>query len=144
MVTPLEQCFPGLIDEAYSITSDKSGRYNCIAWALGENERWWWPDAVEEYHWPESVAREESVAAFLQAFATMGYSPCEDGELETGVHKIALYARDGKPTHAARQLPDGLWTSKLGSLQDISHTLNALIGDRYGEVIKFFGRRIAN
>ena len=40
----------------------------------------------------------------------------------------------GVPTHAARQLASGLWTSKLGHSEDIEHDLRALEGDTYGMV----------
>ena len=35
--------------------------------------------------------------------------------------RIALYCLDGRPTHAARQLPDGKWTSKLGNGPVVTH-----------------------
>lgn len=45
-------------------------------------------------------------------------------------------ARD--PRHAARQLPNGRWTSKLGDHVDIEHAaLDAVGGDFYGEPAVF-------
>ena len=69
-------------------------------------------------------------------FAALGYAPCGGDELEAGHEKIALYADDqGEWTHAALQLPDGWWTSKLGPDEDIFHlTPQALVGDLYGQV----------
>ena len=68
--------------------------------------------------------------SFVQAYAAIGYEVCGSGsrEPEVGFQKIALYVdEDGVPTHAARQLPNGEWTSKLGRSEDISHrTLEAL------------------
>ena len=32
----MEQAFPNLADSGYSITSERSPRYNCIAWAAGD------------------------------------------------------------------------------------------------------------
>ena len=48
----------------------------------------------------------------------------------------ALYTdAQGTPTHAARQLESGDWTSKLGKSVDIRHsTLAALGGEMYGRV----------
>lgn len=44
-------------------------------------------------------------------------------------------------THAARQLPNGLWTSKLGQLEDITHaTPQVIAGSDYGEVMQFMKR----
>lgn len=79
---------------------------------------------------------------FRQAFGTLGYTVCDDAALEQGVEKIAIYVdQGGEPTHAARQLETGLWTSKLGSMQDIEHeTLGAIEGGLYGEVVLYMAR----
>ncbi len=61
------------------------------------------------------------------------------------MQKIALYAKivdqmEGV-THAARQLPCGKWTSKLGDWEDIVHPkLDALEGPEYGKVICYLSR----
>jgi hypothetical protein len=78
--------------------------------------------------------------AFIKLFQSVGYQICENGELETGFQKLALFEKDGKPTHAARQLADGNWTSKLGAHFDVKHTLTAINGGRYGDAILFFKR----
>jgi len=75
-------------------------------------------------YWPTQVARQVSMQAFADAFATLGYEVCEDGSFEVGVEKIAIfgtsdYTGDIVPTHAARQHAVGTWTSKLGSMEDI-------------------------
>jgi hypothetical protein len=73
----------------------------------------------------------------------LGFSPCEDAGLEVGFEKIALYATsDGEPTHAARQLRNGKWTSKLGRWQDIEHELEGLVGEMYGTVKQILKREI--
>lgn len=44
-------------------------------------------------------------------------------------------------THAAKQLADGRWGSKIGQLEDIVHTtVEALSGSDYGEVVQFMKR----
>lgn len=59
-----------------------------------------------------------------------------------GFQKVAFFVgANGVPTHAARQLPSGLWTSKLGEWEDIEHTLHALEGDIYGTVALLLKRR---
>jgi hypothetical protein len=83
------------------------------------------------------------VAAFQQAFASLGYELCANANLETGFEKIALYAIGGIPTHAARQLRDGRWVSKLGELEDIEHaSLDVLTGAVYGEVAAVLRRTV--
>lgn len=142
MVSPLEEAFPRLAGGRYRITSPRDGDYNCIAWAAGDTRNWWWPgpDPAKE-HWPAGVPRERTRDAFVAAFASLGYIPCEGEALEPGYEKLALFAHeDGKPTHAARQLPDGRWTSKLGKAEDLEHELHDLEGEVYGSVVLLLKR----
>jgi hypothetical protein len=137
--------FPNLHFTNHAITSPTSKLYNCIAWAAGTDARWWWPDAANIGYWPPSVPREETVAAFIQAYGLQGYVTCSDGAFEVGFEKIAIYAKrigfDLVPTHAARQLGNSLWTSKLGNCEDIEHaTLDSLTGPSYGAPVVFLKR----
>jgi hypothetical protein len=61
---------------------------------------------------------------------------CPGEEAEPDFEKVALFAdAQGKPTHAARQLSSGRWTSKLGKKEDLEHALHALSGAVYGSVV---------
>jgi hypothetical protein len=140
---PSSPVFPRLHPDNHEITSPSSHRYNCIAWAAGGETNWWWPDVDEVAYWPARVPRIETIEAFVDAFGMLGYTPCEDGEHEAGYEKVALYALEGIPTHAARQLADGRWSSKMGRSVDIAHTLDALDGPLYGAII-FYLRRQAD
>lgn len=131
MSTVLEHHLPQLCGRTYSLTSPKSKGYNCIAWAAGDNGRWWWPSPVG--YWPVGNVA-ETIEAFVEAFGTLGYQPCTSASLELGYDKVALYADGSRPTHMARQLPDGRWTSKCGRLEDITHSLADLEGGSYGTV----------
>lgn len=138
----LEAAFPGLRPGEYAVTSPRSRRYNCIAWAAGASTRWWWPDEEGLAFWP-SHPREVSLAAFIRAFETMGYQPCEDDTVETGFEKVAIYVGEqGRPTHMARQLASGEWTSKCGSAEDIAHSLRALESAVYGRVSQLLKRPV--
>ena len=139
MVAHLESLFPGLQGAAYEVTSPSDDLYNCIAWAANDKRRWWWPEPRR--YWPAGVLREESLAAFQETFASLGYTTCADKESELGFDKIALFAdADGLPTHAARQLTNGRWASKLGELEDIEHELQDLEGVEYGAVVLIMKR----
>lgn len=134
----LTDAFPNLASSSWEKTSEPSVRYNCIAWALGDTNRHWWPH--RQSFWPASVLRLCTPEAFAKAFRTRGYEPCEDGSLEPGFEKVVLYLREGVPTHAARQLPSGRWTSKLGEEMDLQHELDALDGPAYGKPERYFRR----
>ena len=65
--------------------------------------------------------------------------------LETGFEKVAFYGGGMLYTHAARQLPHGKWTSKLGKGEDIEHdTPDDVSGGLYGEVVQLMKRPIRN
>ena len=133
--------FPQLESDGFDVTSPTNSFYNCFAWAANDNARWWEP--AEDGYWPERIIREASLTAFLQAFGTLGYKPCTDGDYERDFEKIALYSNIHGPQHAARQLADGTWTSKLGPHEDIGHAnLRAIEGDVYGSVLQFLKRAI--
>lgn len=139
----LGEKFPRLRDGHLRITSPATSAYNCIAWAAGDEARRWSPDPFPEglFAWPEGAPKEDTLAAWVAAFGTLGYAPCDDGGLEPGFEKVAIYARDGTaPQHAARQLPSGRWTSKLGTIEDVEHDLDGLVGERYGDIVVFLKR----
>ncbi len=137
-----ENKFPNLSRTEYSVTSKQSRSYNCFAWAAGEEDRWWSPiDPDNMYYWVEGVAAELTMSAFIQAYKSLGYELCDNSEMEAGFEKIAIYATsDGEPTHAARQLSNGKWTSKLGRWEDIEHELEGLTGEMYGCVQQILKR----
>ena len=133
-------CFPLLSDQNHEKTSAWNTTYNCIAWAAGTSEQWW--EAAPGYYWPEGAGMGEDVANLIEAFETLDYLQCCNGELEEGFEKVALYAQGTAWTHAARQLPNGHWTSKLGQAEDIEHILPELVqGTVYGDVHCFMKRK---
>ena len=139
-MTDLYSAFPNLRMSQFTRTSPADARYNCIAWASEDDKRFWWP--IPPYYWPSEAPLEVTLAAFEAAYAVLGYTKCSDGALKRRFEKIAIYADfHGTPTHAARQLPNGRWTSKLGRDIDIEHTLEALEGDQYGSVARFMKRK---
>jgi hypothetical protein len=145
MVNSIDDLFPGLLRTGYQVTSPQDDVYNCIAWAAGATDRWWWPFGdPQRTYWPEGVPRLETPEAFRAAVATLGYAVCDHTEAEPGFEKVALFAdAQGCPTHAARQLPGGRWTSKLGKLEDIEHALDGLAGAEYGSVVLVLKRPLA-
>ena len=138
--------FPALRNSRFEITSEYDHLYNCVGWVVGLTTEWWEPN-FEDGVWPDGVAPERTVTATIHALATVGYEPCEDGNLQEGFEKAAIFGEGDLFIHAARQLPSGLWTSKLGSAWDIVHELGALTSAanaggpvQYGEVVAFLRR----
>ena len=137
---------PKLQASGFRVTSCENHAYNCIAWAVREETAWWEPtDESDDYrYWPDGVPAEQTIPAYVAAIRTKGFEVCEDGSLESGFEKIALYADEYDiPKHAARQLASGAWTSKLGYLEDVEHpSVEDVAGEYYGEVVRYLKRAI--
>ncbi len=138
---PFHAQFPSLAGDGFMQTSPDDSVYNCIAWAAGDVDHWWWPDRV----WPADAPRAETLQAFVAAYACLGYAPCADGSYEFAYERIVIYCSpSGVPTHAARQLDIGLWTSKLGEFWDIQHsTPRGVEGPQYGGAVQFMRRPLS-
>lgn len=137
-----QEGLPNLLSDGMRRTSDDTKRYNCIAWAADDDRRNWWP--VKPNFWPKGVSRVLRLQSFIDAYATVGYVTCDDGDYELTYEKVVIYCKDnGEPTHAARQLDTGLWTSKLGKWWDVEHrTPQGAEGPGYGAVTQYVRRPI--
>jgi hypothetical protein len=135
---PPDQNFPRLTPENHRSTSPASLEYNCVAWAAGDTEHWWQPGVF----WPtQTPTGEYGISALEDAFKSLGFDNCDSDGLESGFEKVAIYGNNFLYTHAARQLADGKWTSKLGKAEDIEHdAADALAGGIYGEVVEIMRR----
>jgi len=132
--------FPNLSPANHRIIGPATHRYNCIAWAGHDTEHWWEPGS--HYFWPVPASESEcSVADLVAAFATLGFETCDAGNLE---EHFAIYAYEvSECTHAARQLPTGCWTSKLGPWELIEHhTPQDVAGGVYGNIFQFMKRSL--
>jgi hypothetical protein len=149
----LENLFENLGEHDYDHddVSPALPRYNCIAWAAGDDQHRWWPAAWDKatYYWPPHLPRhkfgEERLENFISAFEWLGYIRCYSPKFRNGIEKIAIFADSkGRPTHAARQLESGAWTSKCGPLEDITHyALFNVEGEKrgYGKAVAFLKKR---
>jgi hypothetical protein len=149
----LEHNFPQLMPDGYSPESDANGDYNCFAWAASIDHTKWAPHKRLPlgWDWPNEAPREMTLSAFIRAYETLGYKQSDlDFSLEPKYEKIVIYVDVlNEPQHAARQLADGLWTSKMGHTgRDIHHNSPAGVVDpprarhsRYGKVAVCMKRR---
>jgi hypothetical protein len=134
---------PRLETSRHRITSPPTDRYNCVAWVYRDFERWWEPG----FYWPEYAPMpvgDEDLDAYVRLFAHAGFRECETPDFETGYLKIAIYARDGRFHHVAKQLPSDAWSSKVGKSVDLRHEqLDALYDCAYwnkAEAVVFMKR----
>jgi hypothetical protein len=142
-----EKVFPGLIDVGYRVTSPKDTGYNCIAYAVGDLTRKWDPAELPTpgYYWPPGASRDNHPDALRSMFESLGYEVCSSGDLEIGFEKVVIYVDNhGAWSHAARQEPNGEWSSKLGDAEDVRHrTPHCFGGSIYGDVAYYLKRRVS-
>lgn len=144
---PYTDYFPAMTPQNNRKTSEPTNTYNCIAWAAGDNTRWWEPNFPFDlgYYWPANATESMESSSLVSAFKTLGYTKCQAANLEIGFDKVALYSKDGIWTHASRQKENGAWTSKLGTIEDIEHeTPETVCCDVYGSIFCFMKRKKVN
>ena len=131
--------FPNLRHEGFTVVDPPSDTYNCIAYAAGDTSQWW--AYISDSYWPPCATRSELIASLLEVFAGLGYEQCDDSRIEDGYQKVALYETQGVWTHAAVQMPSGVWRSKMGEGPVIEHrSAESLSGGPYGDVHCFMRR----
>lgn len=113
----------------------KKKTYNCIAWSVGIKDHWVWPG--------------KNLEDFDKLYAKYGYRRTAnlDFAVRKGQQKIVLYGKnleDGtvECTHAARQEPNGTYTSKLGKMALIRHLHPEDVdGPSYGRPVAVYVRQ---
>ncbi len=141
--------FPNLSVGGFTKTSEETWDYNCIGWAAGDDQKWWWPLNLapngKSAYWPRRAPKKSTIPAFVKMFADRGFKVVRDNDpsLEEGYEKVAIFAFGQKPKHAARQMPSGRWTHKMGQSIDLeTDTLKAVEGPKYGTVVRVLKRKI--
>ena len=77
----------------------------------------------------------------MEVFAGLEYEQCDDGDAEAGYQKVALYEVQGEMKHAAAQMPNGRWRSKMGQGPVIEHrSPESLAGGMYGNPTVYMRR----
>jgi len=139
----IEAAFPALRAGSYRLTSAATPRYNCVAWATGDDSRWWQPLPDEPWcYWLDGVPKDFTAESYVRLFEAQGFKSCESADPEDRWEKIAIYTVNGEFSHVARQLEAGRWSGKLGEWEDIEHNmLSALEGAYYGFVSYILSRR---
>ena len=120
-------------DVNFHLWSPCSYYYNCIAYAMGMEDRWI-DVAHHPWHWWPPVAKGDSGQDLIEAFRYLGFESCGmDDTIDRAYDKVALYQKDNRWTHAARVVDDGVYHSKFGSSYDGTHSRGDVLQKQYGE-----------
>lgn len=136
--------FPKLAsDTNFYVESPFTFQYNCIAWAMGMDDRWVDIAPIPWHWWPDGVMKDESEESLKLAFAALGFVECKVDEImQEGYDVVALYSLNGKWQHAARVLDTNVFHSKFGALNDAKHSSGDILDNGYGSVYKYMRRPI--
>jgi len=115
----LESAFPSLKNAL--ITGERTTDYNCISWTLGITDKW--------------VNPTPTIAGMDQLYGSYGYHVVPKSQAQ-----IALFTKNGIPTHGAVRVTGGIYESKCGALQRILHNLEDLEGSSYGQAVKYYAK----
>lgn len=130
-------------DVNFKLTSPQTFDYNCIAFAMGVDDRWIDCADIPWHWWPETVARDRSKSGLIAAFKYLGFEECGmDDRFELNFEKVALYARGAEWTHAARIVAPGIYHSKFGASFDGQHSSGEVLSAQYGQVYQIMRRPV--
>lgn len=141
--------FPELADDPnFCILSPDVSTYNCIAWAMGFENRWVAnidkpcldPDGVKFVWWPVGVEVSTRCEALESAFVALGFERTDSADYEPSYDKAVLYKKDDSWTHASRIVADGVEHSKFGGLWDAIHGCNRFSNSPYGVPFAYMRR----
>ena len=139
----IEALFPSLKADGYDKSSEYDEAYNCFAFATSETTKRIDPSGDPDCVWPNDILQTPFLTSFIEYYRSKGFVICDNGDPEIGFEKIALYKNDVEyAMHAARLLPSGYWTSKIGDFEDIVHKKIESLEGYYGRVAKFMKRPI--
>lgn len=140
--------FPKLKNDShFVVNSPITAVYNCIAFAMGLQDRWvdnnilcpghWWPPISDC-----SMKKE----ALIKAFEYLKFQLCEDASIEEGYDKVVLFCDNADNwTHAARIIGDGIEHSKFGQGWDAFYSGNGIFaGSCYGQEYAYMKRAVSD
>jgi len=136
----IEEWFPNIVGKDFKITNS-TFEFNCVAFTLDIYDDYVW---VTEKSWPyQNIPRILKVDSFEKLYELYGYEICDDNSYEIGYEKIAFYAKNNIPLHAAKQFVN-IWKSKISNLI-VDHELEWLCGnttDAYGNIVFIMKRKL--
>ena len=141
-----------IIGENFEFTSPKKKGYNCVGYALGEVNKDIDMLALSKRFdlSPFGLSNEQldhTINGYIKLITGLyGYEICDTSEAEDGFDKIVLFEgidEDGDLNflHMAKQLGNGIWTSKMGTFEDIEHLTPDAVNGYYGKPKVFMKRK---
>ena len=119
-------------DGNFHLTSPFTYLYNCIAYAMGMEDRWV-DSANLPWHWWPPVHKDMDDTDLVEAFRFFGFEECGmDDSIDPDYDKVALYRNADGWTHAARVVDNGIYHSKFGASYNGTHSSGDVLQAKYG------------
>jgi hypothetical protein len=146
---------PHMPELGYEVQTGRTGKYNCLSWALGVTDRWVWPKNDGDIEQFDTLLEAEG-------YVPIAEYPLEESDLllTEGLEKVVLFGKIPswietpdqldvlRALHAMKQEDDGSWTSKMGALERVRLSdPDAQAGDSvlsYGMPLRVYARPRAN
>lgn len=120
-------------DGNFVLLSPTTYQYNCIAYAMGMQDRWV-DNADLPWHWWPPVNKGSKDTDLVNAFQYFGFEECGmDDSVDEKYDKVALYHDADSWTHAACIVGEGVYHSKFGASYDGTHSRGDILIAQYGE-----------
>lgn len=132
------------LDPNFKLQSEPTYRYNCIAYAMGMDDRW--VDSMNlPWHWWPPVLKDQSPESLINAFEYLGFEKCGmNDSIEEEYDKVVLYKIGDEWKHAAKVVDNNVYHSKFGESFDGSHSGNDVLSAVYGMPYQVMRREKAN
>lgn len=138
----VRRLFPDLQEgTSLEFTSEVDPNYNCLAWAVSCNTRYF--ERGKGCFWPWDNIADDTPEGWAEVCQVHGFIPipAQNTGFVFGVEKIAILVNAEGELHAARQDRNGWWKSKLGGWgPDIDHKELDQIKAVYGDVVNVLQR----
>ncbi len=120
------------VDRNFKLTSEPTYKYNCIAFAMGMDDRW--VDTLDvPWHWWPPVQKDETPESLVKAFEYLGFEKCDmDDSMADEYDKVVLYKGSIEWLHAARVVGENVYHSKFGENCDGTHSGGDILLAKYG------------
>lgn len=132
-------------DPNLNLTSEPTYKYNCIAYAMGMDDRWVDTNDVPWHWWPPVPLMNTSPESLIMAFEYFGFEKCDmDDTMDERYDKVVLYRDAMQWLHAARVEGVNLYHSKFGEGCDGTHSAGDVLMSKYGRPYQVMRRLKTN
>jgi hypothetical protein len=89
----IKRDFPALNQDNSEARSPKDFNYNCLAFALADEQNWWAPPGEFGFYWPPGFPDDLTVSTVAAIIEVHGFVVESDGAGQPETDSVAIYAK---------------------------------------------------